>query len=425
MADIISSIFGLNTPTQDARLADQQRNLDFGKLYGQATANPYADPARQQMYAQQQGAQAALGGELFNAVGSMFGMQSPQVQRATQLEQIMASTQQEVGTNDPTTLYPTLQKNLMAGGFQREAMQVGVAGEKAIQEFRLNNAKVGNEQSQGRRFDAQAAKDALPDNPSLDIFKTLAGKSSPASVSAAISDGFNISLLDSPEAVKMSPLAQQLVDRGIPYGSPEFGVEMKRYMDADASGKSKGSGNVSVNVGIDSGKLSEEAGKIVGKDAAAIEENYAALADFTTAETLLGKGIFAGAYGPAQMSIAKNTRQNLDKVSRTEQFKAHIASNVIKRLKDIGGNDTKEEREYLQSMVGGDISFEPSAILAVIKSGEGKIRNKITRTKTQVESANKGTGIPLDPLPKLQEGATTQSKSGKPIVVRNGKWEYQ
>jgi len=161
MADIISSIFGLNTPTQDARLADQQRNLDFGRLYGAATVNTFADPQRQQAYMQQQGAQAALGGELFNAVGGLFGMQSPQVQRATQLEQIMAATQQEVGTNDPTTLYPTLQKNLMAGGFQREAMQVGVAGEKAMQDFRLNTARVGNEQSQGRRLDAQAAQDTL------------------------------------------------------------------------------------------------------------------------------------------------------------------------------------------------------------------------------------------------------------------------
>lgn len=138
---------------------------------------------------------------------------------------------------------------------------------------------------------------------------------------------------------------------------------------------------------------------------------------------MLNKGIFAGPYGPAQMKIAKTTRQNLGKVANTEKFKSYVASNVIKRLKDIGGNDTQEERAYLESMVGGDITFEPEAILAVIESGERKIKDKIARTQQQVESAGKGQPISVSPL--LKEGQTAVSKSGKPIIVRNGKWEYK
>jgi hypothetical protein len=199
------------------------------------------------------------------------------------------------------------------------------------------------------------------------------------------------------------------------------------FLNADITGKAKGSGtNVAVNVGgisVDAKKVSEEAGKVVGKDAATIQDQYSQLEDFTQAKDMLKTGIFAGPYGPAEMKIAKSTRQNLGKVANTEKFRAYIKNNVIKRLADIGGSDTEEERNYLEGMVGGDITLEPSAILAVIESGEKKIRDKIARTQLQVESASTGSPIPL--APSLKEGQSGTSKSGKPMIVKNGKWVYQ
>jgi hypothetical protein len=418
MADIVNSLFGL--PSEDVRQQLYQQQQDFSTQYANTYGNEYDKR------------NALLGGRVGNAVANLgagiFGVQDPRLKRATTLESILQTTQQELGenVNNPAVLYPALQQRLAEAGFSREAMQVGQVGQKAMQEAQLNQVKTETEVAQGQKFKAEALKALREDDPKQKLFFELAKNASPQSVARAVNAGYDLGMLDSPEKTKYSPLAQQLIDAGFPYGTPEFNAKMIELIDAEKSGKAKGSGNVSVNLGgiaIDSGKISEEAGKIVGKDVGGIQDTYAQLEDFQNAKNMLKAGIFAGPYGPVEMQVAKKTRQNLSKVANTEKFKSYIASNVIKRLKDIGGNDTQEERAYLESMVGGDITFEPEAILSVIESGESKIRDRIARTSQQVESAGKGTPISVKPL--LKDGQSGVSKSGKPMVVRNGKWEYK
>lgn len=160
MADVISTLFGITPQSVNNQL--DTRAVDIGKLWGAATVNPYATPAVQNAYRDQQAAQFALGSMGARAVGGMFGLQDPMLKRATGLESILQSTQMELGeeANNPAVFYPELQKRLGESGFTREAMQVGQVAQKAIQEFGLNQAKVGTEQAQQRKLGIETASKA-------------------------------------------------------------------------------------------------------------------------------------------------------------------------------------------------------------------------------------------------------------------------
>lgn len=138
MAEIISGLFGLD-PMQ-VRQQEQQRN----QLFATQLANTYVDPYEQ--------ANALRGGLVGNALGGflggVFGLESPELKRATTLEGILQQTQQEVGSTDPSVLYPALQKRLAEGGFGREALSVGQLAEQAMQTSTLNRAKLATEQAQ-------------------------------------------------------------------------------------------------------------------------------------------------------------------------------------------------------------------------------------------------------------------------------------
>jgi acetolactate synthase small subunit len=126
MADIVNNLFGL--PSNQVRLQEeQQRNL-----FGQQLASSYEDPTERGNA--QRG--AMLGNAIVNFGSRLFGLESPELKRASTLEAIMQQTQQEFGS-DPVTLYPQLAKRLNAAGFSREAMQVDQVG----QEFKRNMLK--------------------------------------------------------------------------------------------------------------------------------------------------------------------------------------------------------------------------------------------------------------------------------------------
>jgi hypothetical protein len=140
MADIVNSLFGL--PSEDVRQQLYQQQQDFSTQYANTYGNEYDKR------------NALLGGMVGNAVANLgagiFGVQDPRLKRATTLESILQSTQQELGenVNNPAVLYPALQQRLAEAGFSREAMQVGQVGQKAMQEAQLNEAKLLTEQAQ-------------------------------------------------------------------------------------------------------------------------------------------------------------------------------------------------------------------------------------------------------------------------------------
>lgn len=407
MADIVSSLFGLSPIQQEAEMASRARDLDLGTLWGQATVNRRGSAAQMQAYINQQGAQAALAGAAVRGLGGLFGLQDPQLKRATQLESLLGETQQELGegANDPTQFYPTLQKKLNDAGFTREALLAGQAGQQAIQQFGLNQAKITNELTQAQKYKAEALKALREDDPAQKLFFEMAKNASPKSVAQAINAGYDISLLDSPEKTKYSPLAQQLIDAGYVYGSPQFNQKMMEFLEAEKTGKSKGSGNVNVSLGgiaIDSGKVAEEAGKAIGKDVAAIENKYSAIDSIDAALERVESGINAGFYGPTKQIVSKATSGLIGdkkRVQNTEKFLSDIGNIVIPRLQEFGGNDSVEELKYLRQVMAGDIQLEEETIKEILKSAKVKIKRGIERTQRQVQSAQEGTPAPLDAGP--------------------------
>lgn len=414
MAEIISGLFGLD-PMQ-VRQQEQQRN----QLFATQLANTYVDPYEQ--------ANALRGGLVGNALGGflggVFGLESPELKRATTLENILQQTQQEVGSTDPTVLYPALQKRLAEGGFGREALSVGQLAEQAKQTSSLNQAKVATEISQGEKYKAETLKALREDNPAQKLFFEMAKNATPQSVARAVQAGYDLNLLDSPEKTKYSPLAQQLIDAGFAYGSPQFNSKMLEMLEAEKAGKSKGTGNVSVNVGgiaIDSGKVSEEAGKAVGKDVAAIENKYTALDSVGDALAMVDAGINAGFYGPTKQFVAKATGGlvgSQEKVENTERFLSYVGNVVIPRLQEFGGNDSVEELKYLRQVMAGEITLEPNSIRRILQDADKKIKRGIERTQRQVESAAKGTPAPLDAGP-----SRAQPKATKRFNKQTGKFE--
>lgn len=134
MADIVNSLFGLSSQDIRSKLLQEQEN----------SAIQYANTATTPRSQQNALLGARIGNSLANLGASLLGVQDPRLKRATDLESILQTTQQELGdkANDPTVFYPQLQRKLAEGGFTREAFQVGQVGQKAIQDLQLNQATI-------------------------------------------------------------------------------------------------------------------------------------------------------------------------------------------------------------------------------------------------------------------------------------------
>ncbi len=137
MAEIVNSLFGLS-PMQ----VRQQQDLE-NQAFGSQIAQSYFDPTdRENAYRG-----AMVGNAIAKLGGSLFGLQTPELKRATELESILQQTIQEVGSQDPAQLYPVLANRLGSAGYGREAMQVGQIGQKAVQEAQLSQATIAEKQA--------------------------------------------------------------------------------------------------------------------------------------------------------------------------------------------------------------------------------------------------------------------------------------
>lgn len=137
MADIVGSLFGLSS----AQIRQQQdaENLAFGNQIASTYVDPYdrADAQRGAM----------VGNAIAKFGSSLFGLQTPELKRATTLESILQQTSQDVGSQDPAVLYPELARRLNAAGFTREAIQVGSVGESAKRSVLKEQSDIDYKQS--------------------------------------------------------------------------------------------------------------------------------------------------------------------------------------------------------------------------------------------------------------------------------------
>jgi hypothetical protein len=153
----------------------------------------------------------------------------------------------------------------------------------------------------------------------------------------------------------------------------------------------------------------KEEGQRLSTGLAARGAQIDSIGDVQEARQLLAQGIHTGLLANIKVlgekALAELRAVNPNKAARTEEFQAHLGNVVLPRLKDIGGNDTKEEREYIEKVVGGKISFEAPAIARILESAERKLRKKVQQTDSEAarwRAAGKF-GVPtaeqLPPLP--------------------------
>jgi len=400
MATTIESLFGVTPEALQAQREDalQAQALRFAQL------NP---SQRIQM-----GAYMA-GSRLGEGIGGLLGAKDPELERIQQRQSLL----QGVDLSSPEALREAASRALQTGDAAAANVLANRAldAEKAIADLAATQALTAQ-----RRRERLAA--SLPEK----VFAALAQKATPASVKAAIDAGNDISLLEIPEKEKLSTVGQQLVDAGYTPGSEEFKAKMREFLEAEKTGKAKGTGNVTIGtistgVPIDPKKTAEAAGTIVGKEIAQIEGKYSALDNIAEAVDRLDKGIFSGTYGPALMAAAKATSTNNPKVIRTEEFLSYVGEVVIPRLQEFGGNDSVEELKYLQRVLGGEQRLESESLRRILLNAERKIRRGIERLQRQEKSAGAGAPAPLDRGPSRERtpGPTRNFKTVQEAEAAN------
>jgi hypothetical protein len=365
MAEIVQSLFGVSPQMY------QQQQQD--RMDAQALRFAQLDPFQQANFAIGRGANM-LGG----AIGGALGGQDPELQRITRAQQIAS----QIDFTDPASI----QQGMNALGDDIQSKQQLAQIYRQQQE---SGALIGQRAAAAAASTASAEASARDKAPK------------PVVVGNALVDpASGREIYKGPDTKKVSGFAQELIDAGLTPGTEPFQKRMLEYVGGRITGAAKGTGNVSVSVGgvgLDPKKASDAASKVVGENVANIENLFSLQTAVGDALTLLGKGIYAGAYGPEQGFVAKFTGiGSRDKVINTEQFFANIGEIVIPRLQQFGGNDSNEELKYLQRVVAGDQRLEPEAIKRILASAEKKIQNNIARLQKQAGGGQLPTG-PMTP----------------------------
>jgi hypothetical protein len=140
-------------------------------------------------------------------------------------------------------------------------------------------------------------------------------------------------------------------------------------------------------------KASEEEGKKLGQDLAALEGKRQAVESLTNARQILSQGVYTGSYANFQTELAKKSLGavgDIRTVENTEVFLNEVSSNVIPLLQEFGGNDSNEELRFLQRLVGGDVTLQQKSIERILDNSIRKINRGIERTAARGQAVREG-----------------------------------
>jgi hypothetical protein len=401
MAEIVQSLFGV---TPESYQQAQQDRMD-----AQALQYAKLDPFQQANYAIGRGASGLAG-----AIGGALGGQDPELQRITMRQQIAG----QIDYNDEASMKRGIAALSQAGDSQ---------GAMQLQQIFLNQEKTRAETTKLSR-ERQAA------DPFEQLVRT--GKYTPASLAtyrqsgdvsqlellektkddvvvvgnALVSKSTGQPIYEGSKPDKFSAFAQELIDAGLTPGTEPFQKRMLEYVTSKSKGAAKGTGNVTIGaISVDTGAAAKEAGKIIGGNVANVEQQYALGTAFKDALTILGDGIYGGAYGPEKQFLAKFVGVgDPKKVENTEVFLANIGEIVIPRLVQFGGNDSNEELKYLQKVVAGDQRLEPEAVKRILVSAEKKVQKNLARLQAQTAAGTTGAPLPIGPVTPAAAPAPTK-----------------
>lgn len=439
-----SEILGLFTSPDQYRAMQDQQTRNEALQYAQLT--PF-QRAEMSLY--------TGGRALGNAGARLFGVQDPQLRMISQRQALS----QEIDPSNPESIFQAAQKAAQLGDQQfaltladyarkaqvdistaQQKMREGraaatpqalqIAGAKAELMDRIEQIKQLPDSPDKTRalnianntlasLQTTARQGQIPD--SIEIARELALEAGPEG-----SDAYTAkyrselrTLTDKKNTDKQLEQSRLLVEAGYTPGSEEYKAMMRQFVEAEITGKGKGKGT-QVDIGgirVDTGKAGEAAGKKIGEELVDVKGKQSAVDSIRQARTILGpegKGIYAGAYGPAQQGLAKFTPIGSgEKAARTEEFMAYIGETVVPRLKEFGGNDSEQELKYLNNIMGGNITMEPKALVRILKSAEEKIQRGIERLRKQAETGE--TKKPLTTL--LPRDTNNAERPSEPAMV--------
>lgn len=142
MAGIVPSLFG---PTPEELMSLQRREQAQVIREAGQTLGPRGATG------------AAIGTFLARGANRLFGLEDPEIKRATDVYNILRTTQQGLGegATDPTILYPTLQKNFADAGYGDIAEKVAAEGTTKIVDWQTKQATIKQ-----KAFDLQQDQEA-------------------------------------------------------------------------------------------------------------------------------------------------------------------------------------------------------------------------------------------------------------------------
>tara|TARA_R110000765_G_scaffold243_2_gene655 strand:+ start:150 stop:1541 length:1392 start_codon:yes stop_codon:yes gene_type:complete len=460
MANLLEGLFGLR-PNLESQQENMQvdRGMGFGELLGRAGVNPYAPKAVQDAYLGRQAAQGALVGKAMNTAAGLFGIETPELQRAKGMEAILQQTQADTDINNPAEFYPTLAKRLAEGNYTQAAAQIGQVGAKAIQDFNLNTSTVSKnlqearakqqgslldiakfEETQLTALDKEyRSKDNVKNQIAQGLILPEEGQARLTGIDANINKMTTgalatvkqriVSLTDLKANGTMTELQQQQLDE---------------LIAMEAKLKAAGSTRVSVS---NSTTAQTAYGKQVGKkvadrDIADIdfaEKVASTLPKMEETYKLLQTGDINLGIGGGILQVIDKARQKLledDKagirVSNTEYTNALLGSDVFPQIAALGigarGLDTPAEREFLMSVITGSTELTRETLLRMTKFRIDAAKASVERynsklAKGQYNQYEDTLGVKLDPITSGAGAVVEQPKARKRFNPTTGKVE--
>lgn len=162
------------------------------------------------------------------------------------------------------------------------------------------------------------------------------------------------------------------------------------------------------------------------------------------AKVLLDQGMFTGRTGPWQESVAAwyqgVTGRPMPKLDATQQFKTVIGDIVLPALSNLKGASSDRDFLKIEEYSRGEATMTEPALKNHLDRLFNKYGAQINNFNTTLDDYQKNGGAAIPGLRRLEtpagnikppsdkapsNGQTGKSKSGRPIIYRNGQWEYQ
>lgn len=398
MANIVEGLFGLS-PFQVQQ--QQQAGID-------ARANTYAN---QDPFARATAGMYRAGAGIAGIGAGMMGMVNPQLEEAKQVEGI----QSQIDHQSADGLMRGAQMFNQAGNPQMSTRYV-----QAAQAFKAREADSAYKQAQAQSLAAKAKEESSP-------FAKIPFEKATHESRQKFLQTRNLGDLEFTDpADKISAWGQQLVDAGYTPGTPEFNAEMRKRLAADLTGSAKGSGATIVNQ-MPGQKEFKDIPAFRAKVQGTIKPQLEMADEADSVITILNQAMKDGnfsSFNAAKQILARVAGSG--SVARSEVLAAGADPSILGGLADqastlFTGTPTKDT---IKKMIATSRAFQ---IVARRQANtEIGVQKKMAKG---VGFSQEDTDMALD-FPGLKEkGKATEektgtSKSGKPMIFRNGQWEY-